>query len=274
MILKDYHLHTNFSSDSQQTLDTLILQARSMGLKEICVTDHLDTGHPDPGVDKPIDPVERHAAFEKARAEHPELILREGLEIGAYHPKHEEILAYLKRYPLDYHLLSMHLVNGVDPYKDPSWPRPSYHDGKTRAESYRIYLQCLLSVLKEWKPEDYDALAHIGYVGKFSPFEDKILRYEDGPEELDEILKILILNGKALEINTSTIPITGEPMASLSVLRRYRELGGELVVFGSDGHRPDKVGQCFPQALEMAREIGFRYAASFEKRVLKPYSIA
>ena len=38
MILSDYHLHSEFSGDSIQNIDELILKAISMGLEEIAIT--------------------------------------------------------------------------------------------------------------------------------------------------------------------------------------------------------------------------------------------
>jgi len=42
MILSDYHLHSEFSGDSIQNIDELILKAISMGIEEIAITDHLE----------------------------------------------------------------------------------------------------------------------------------------------------------------------------------------------------------------------------------------
>ena len=44
----DYHMHTNFSSDSDANIEDMIETAISLGLKEIAITDHLDYQYPDP----------------------------------------------------------------------------------------------------------------------------------------------------------------------------------------------------------------------------------
>ena len=41
------------------------------------------------------------------------------------------------------------------------------------------------------------------------------------------------------------------------ILRRYRELGGELVSVGSDAHQAETVGRVFPEYLEFLRNLGF-----------------
>ena len=55
---------------------------------------------------------------------------------------------------------------------------------------------------------------------------------------LDPILRYLIDNGKALEVNTAGLK-KGLPWPNphMEILKRYRALGGELITIGSDAHR-------------------------------------
>ena len=46
MIYADYHLHTNFSSDSTAEMTAMIDKAVNIGLKEIMFTDHMDIEFP------------------------------------------------------------------------------------------------------------------------------------------------------------------------------------------------------------------------------------
>lgn len=43
-MLADYHVHTAFSGDSVYPMEKVIQDAISMGLDEICITDHVDYG--------------------------------------------------------------------------------------------------------------------------------------------------------------------------------------------------------------------------------------
>ena len=58
----------------------------------------------------------------------------------------------------------------------------------------------------------------------------------------------------------------GDPNPTLQVLRWYRELGGEILTFGSDAHTADSIGSCFDVALKIAQAAGFTRLATFEKR--------
>ena len=40
----DYHIHTNYSDDSQYLMEDLVLDALEMKMDEICFTDHVDYG--------------------------------------------------------------------------------------------------------------------------------------------------------------------------------------------------------------------------------------
>ena len=40
----DYHVHSEFSDDSRESMEKQIGQAIALGLDEICFTDHVDYG--------------------------------------------------------------------------------------------------------------------------------------------------------------------------------------------------------------------------------------
>ena len=43
-MLADYHMHTNFSDDSTYEMEEAVKKAISIGLNEICFTEHVDHG--------------------------------------------------------------------------------------------------------------------------------------------------------------------------------------------------------------------------------------
>lgn len=43
-MLADYHAHTEFSDDSVYPLEQVVKDAIALGLKKICITDHVDYG--------------------------------------------------------------------------------------------------------------------------------------------------------------------------------------------------------------------------------------
>ncbi len=261
----DYHLHSTHSMDGHQTLEEICRQAIALGLDEICVTDHIEPHHPDPGVDKP--PVFPVWLVEVAavREKYPSLVIRQGIEIGDNAPYRQEIEATLDALPLDFRLLSLHLVDNVDPY------RPEYFKGKTQEQAYYRYAEQRLESILHFT--DYDAIAHLGYVGKFAPFppETRPFRYHHAPDLLDALLTHLAQNGKALEINASGLRQTDSPIPGADIIKRYLELGGELFTFGSDAHQRDHIYQHVDRAKEIARSCGARWQASYQERKCIPW---
>ena len=94
------------------------------------------------------------------------------------------------------------------------------------------------------------------------------LRYDDAPDLIDAVLRVLVQNGKALEYNTSRFDVFADGMPGRDVLARYRELGGELVTVGSDAHEEDRTAKGFIEAAEALTELGFSYIATYEQRKL------
>jgi histidinol-phosphatase (PHP family) len=76
-----------------------------------------------------------------------------------------------------------------------------------------------------------------------------------------------IAEGIGIEINTAGLRLSvKETHPSLAALRWYREMGGELLTLGSDGHRPGHVGYGLAEALDLARAAGFERVCTYEQR--------
>ena len=263
----DYHLHSTHSMDGHQTLEEICRQAISLGLAEICITDHIEPHHPDPGVDKP--PVFSDWLRELAavRDKFPALLIRQGIEIGDNAPFRDEIAATLDALPLDFRLLSLHLVDNVDPCHS------EYFEGKTQEAAYRRYAEQRMESILHFP--DFDAIAHLGYVGKFAPYPPEIrpMRYRHAPEALDTLLTFLAQNGKALEINASGLRETDSPIPGPDIIRRFLELGGEFFSFGSDAHKKEHIYLHVEKARELAKSCGARWQLSFERRIGRAWPI-
>lgn len=262
-------MHSHFSTDSRAPIWAMCLSAQQKGLTEICFTEHIDPGllqdHPDWFL---CDVPAYTRALDRIRPCFPSLSIRRGLELADAEHCHDVIRRHIAEDGLDFVLLSRHMVDGVDPYAG-----AAFFDGRTRDENYRRYLEAVLRSVKAI--EDFDALAHIGYVTTYSPYagEDKPHRLSDAPEVLDEIFRQLIERGKALEVNTGKWALTGQALPSTALLKRYRELGGELISLGSDAHKPEVIANQFRAAEEMLLGIGLRRVATFCQRRMRVYEL-
>ena len=192
----DYHLHTVHSFDGEQSMDELCADMVSKGVQEICLTEHIEPGHPGEGVDVPPIWDVWFMEIEAMRRKYPTLTIRAGVEIGDNAPLRDQIKADLDRLPLDFRLLSLHLVDGVDCYDV-----DRFFAGKTRDQAYRAYAEAKAESILAW--EDFDSVAHIGYVAKYSAYtgEERPLRYQDAPDAFDAIMKHIIRLDKCLELS-------------------------------------------------------------------------
>jgi len=264
----DYHLHTTHSMDGQQSMEELCETMCARGVEEICITEHLETGHPDEGADIPpvwdvwLDEIRQ------MKQRYPQLDIRIGIEIGDNPACRDEIRSIVDHLPLDFRLLSLHLINNRDCYNN-----PSYFNGRTRIAAYREYVEAKLESALAW--DDYDSFAHIGYVAKFSAYtgEERPLRYEDAPDLFDALLTAIISKGKCIEINTSGYRAMGEPLPHPSIIKRYIELGGDTFTFGSDSHNVERDYEDVERAKAFIRSLGGKYQASFKNREKTLYEI-
>ena len=89
----------------------------------------------------------------------------------------------------------------------------------------------------------------------------------DFREIIDEILKLLISKGKGIEINTAGLKSGLEYVHPHEfILKRYRELGGEIVTVGSDAHDKSRVADNFKEAEAALKAAGFDRYAVFRQR--------
>ena len=270
MRMMDYHLHTFHSMDGKQSVDELCQTMLARGAAEICLTEHIEPGHPEPGMDEPPVWANWFADIEAARRKYPALLIRAGVEIGDNPPCREQTKELLDRLPLDFRLLSLHMVGGVDCYE-----ADVYYRGKTRAEAYRAYAEAKAESVCAW--EDFDSVAHIGYVGRYAPYEmtveERPLQYADAPDALEALLKHIIRLDKCLEINTSGYDSLGCPMPQPSIVKRYIELGGSCFTFGSDAHTTDRDLKDIKRGMDEVRALGGKWYCGFAQRKRKEYRL-
>lgn len=137
--------------------------------------------------------------------------------------------------------------------------------------SFQKYYRELLDLAEQG---DFDSLGHITYPYRYlneaRRQREILVRPENFDADADAVFEALIRRGKALELNTGSILRTEADRAlNARYIKRYRELGGELVTIGSDAHSPDRVGSGWEAACGILRDAGLQHTAYFEKR--KPF---
>ncbi len=260
----DYHVHSVVSFDAQAKMEECARAAAEKGLEEICFTEHYDEDYPYDDGQSGCDFELYHEEIERARQSVPQLAVKAGIEIGLMPSILGVAAAFVKSYPFDFVIASQHVIEGKDPWYG------DFFTGRTVRESQRIYLEETYRNISRF--DDFDVIGHIGYPDKYLKvqtveLEDPIpFTYEDFPQLIDAILLSAITRGKGIEVNTSYYPVLGNPVPHPSILRRYAQLGGEIVTMGSDAHQAKEVGQHFEEAIELLKECGLNYVCTFEGR--------
>ncbi len=261
-MLSDYHVHTSFSADSKTPAREQIEAAIKLGMKEICITDHHDYGtsqmtHHDYTVDIPS----YFQSLSALREEYRDRIrVRSGIELGLMLREKEYNEALAKSIPADFIIGSNHFIDGYDVYD-----QNFYRDKGSEKAAYLRFFESSLARVREL--DCFDSLGHLDYVVRYGPTKNVNYRPADYMDIIDEILRVLISKGKALECNTAGFKYgLGHLHPYEEILRHYREIGGELLTIGSDGHRPHEVGGYFEQAKDILKSSGFRYYTVYHER--------
>ncbi len=258
----DLHMHTDNSFDGNYSATSMCESAVENGLETIAFTDHFD-----------VDFFEAHNLASRQEKSHADtrnakeafkdkINLLVGIELGQPTYDLELTEKSLKKYDYDFVIGSIH-----NPRNQPDYGDFNYSEMDID-EVYRMldnYFEELL-LLAKWN--GFDTFAHLTYPLRYimgnHGVKVELDRYD---EIIDEILRTLVKNGKALEINTSGLrQKIGLTMPTVDYVRRFKELGGEYLTLGSDAHFTEHVGAGIEQGYEIAQSAGFEYVTYFEKR--------
>lgn len=275
MIQADMHMHTCFSTDSEACPRDMADEAVRKGLKTICFTDHFDKDDLEWGEEGIFDVDAYFVKMQKLQEEYAgKLNIRIGIELGlrTYLKDYYEELT--KKYPFDFVIGSVHNV----PYKKDAEGNILYTDpaagklftDRTDKEAYRLMMETTLENVRT--SDCFQTLGHLDYVVRYGKSREKEYSYTDYADIIDEILKLLIEKEKGLEVNSAGLKY-GLPFAHPhpDVLKRYRELGGEIITIGADAHKPEHIAYDFAKAEEILKSCGFKYYTEFfeQKPVFK-----
>lgn len=272
MILADTHTHTSFSGDSSEPMENMVKAAINKGLKTICFTEHMDLDFPHNDVDPDdmftLDTDSYYEQFQKLKDQfavsNPDFTMLFGVELGLQPHLAGTHTEYTSKYPFDYVVGSEHTTNRRDPYF------PSFYEGRSEYEAYKEYFEDIVTNLKSF--DGINCLAHLDYVVRYGPNKNAEYSYSKYSDIIDEILRILINKGIALETNTGGYKYgLGEPNPCKDVFLRYKELGGELITIGSDAHNVNGIAADFERAEALLQSCGFKHYCIFQNR--KPHFI-
>lgn len=257
----DYHTHSFFSDDCGVPTKDMIEAAVQKGIKEIAVTDHYDPDYPDPEYPFVIDFDKYHETLlQLEKVYRNDIKIVKGLEIGIQHgATMSKCSAAAQAFPYDFILGSFHCTDHKDLYMG------YFTEGIHIPKAFERYYEYVYECLKAYT--DFDVLGHINVVDRYVPFE-KIPDYTPYMDIIEAILKQLIEEGKGIEFNSSCYRYlkNGRTTPTPEILSLYKELGGEIITFGSDAHNTSYIGDHYQESLALLSKLGFKYLSVFQGR--------
>ncbi len=275
----DYHVHTEFSDDSVYPMEDVVKDAIAMGLNELCFTDHVDygikndwddgteikyrSGIPGEPENEPIMNVNYpvyYETYKRLQKEYGDKIsLKLGMEFGMQAHTIEKYEKLFARYPFDFIILSVHQV------EDKEFWTQDFQRGRTQKEYNERYYEELLYLVQNY--HHYSVLGHMDLIVRYD--KEGIYPFEKLKPILTEILKIVIADGKGIEVNTSSHRYGLKDLTpSRDILRLYRELGGRIITIGSDSHKKEHLGAYIEETKQELKSLGYKEYCTFDK--MKP----
>jgi histidinol-phosphatase (PHP family) len=249
----DSHLHTDQSPDSDVPIDAYAAEAAARSIPEIAITDHVDFD--------PRDPAYRYTSFAdrertvRAAAERwaaKGVTIRFGVEL-TYHTRWDaEAREHLRRHAYDYVIGSVH-----------EWPDSPYVGrrvgpwvaGRPLDEVVAPYYEQVIAAARSGL---FDTIGHLDVVKRYLFPHIRPAELAARAELVDPALRAMVEAGVALEVNSSGLRhLVAEPYPTGETVARFRDLGGERVVAGSDAHRGDWFAWRLDEAYRLIEAAGF-----------------
>ncbi|MGL5965347.1 MAG: histidinol-phosphatase HisJ family protein, partial [Fusobacteriaceae bacterium] len=231
-----------------------------LGLQEIAITDHYDLDSPQEHAGFILDIPKYFEKIRETKEKYKGKIdVKVGIEIGSQPQIYHELNNLVEEYDWDFVLSSLHTVGR----KDVSFPE--FFQGKTRDEAHKEYFEAVLDSVENFR--NYSVMSHLDFISRYGGKEYRDMDLKKHWDIIDEILKKIILTNRGIEINTSGFRY-GEDRTypSWDILKRYFELGGEIVTVGSDAHRKQDICADFDKVYDFLESVGVKYISSFDKR--------
>jgi histidinol-phosphatase (PHP family) len=265
----DNHVHTEWSYDTGDDASMVAACRRAIerGLPAIAFTEHVDAAswQPDDGLAvrsltrtvypalAPLDIDGYLACVAECRSRFPELRILTGVELGEPHLHASTVGEVLARHPFERTLGSLHVIPTDDGRLVDAWTLLPDATADQAAEHLRRYFAEMLHLVGSDAP--FEVLAHLDFPRRFWPSGGGPYAERAFEAEYRAVLRVLAGSGRVLEVNTRT------PLASVDLVRWWREEGGRAVSFGSDAHVPWAVGDRFELATDVVEAAGFRRGA-------------
>jgi histidinol-phosphatase (PHP family) len=268
-LLIDYHLHNHFSCDSESKTADIVKRAIELGIREICITNHVETFPPKGGRGSFSykEAFKRFAEIKKdleeAQKELPELSIKFGIELEYVEEWMDEMSRFVNDMDFDFLIGSVHEVDKANISSSDLCGK--LYKRVDEKYAYSKYFDNLYKMI-EWG--NFSVVGHFdvfkkGGINYYGPFQPE--KYKD---QIIPILKLMKEKGIGIELNTSGL---GYPCNEIfphpDILKWCLKVGVEHYTIGSDGHTIEEVGQNLDKALTLLKDVRIKTISTYEKGV-------
>ena len=253
-IKSDYHMHSTFSVDGQDTIEAMCWRALALGLTEIAVTEHAewcDRWH-----GGALNAGGYFAEIERLRMEFAPrgLTLYSGVELGNPHEHQRQASALVAAHPFDVRIASLHWLYGENIHD------ASCFAGRDPMDVYADYFTAVGHMAADFSATD--VIAHFDRILWRGTLLGALFRPQALESTIRDTLATIAWRGLALELNTRLLNQTpGWRPALVTMLRWFREEGGRRVVVNSDAHRLSQMGANLDMARAVLNDAGLEPAS-------------
>ena len=254
----DYHMHTPLCRHASGEPVDYARHAAAIGLSEIGFSDHSPMRRDDfdnwrmrfGQLDEYVEKVRR------AQKEFPRLTIRLALEVDFLPGQEDWIRELATRHPWDYFIGSVHYVSDSwdidNPAKIAEWKKRDAY------EVWEIYFDRLALAARS---KLFEIIGHADLPKKFGirPARDCRPLYE-------KFLDAAAAAGCAIELNTAGLRKDCREIYPSRELLEMAFQKNVPITFGSDAHAPEEAGLNFAEAIELARDVGYKSALRFAQR--------
>lgn len=248
-----YHVHSSWS-DGKSSLEEIVKSAEEINIHELGISDHFIISPDGTYYPWSMDKRALSEYVQNIKNLKSKIPLRLGLEVDFFPETVSELKKILLKYPFDYLIGSVHVVDGIlidDNLQDLSIDQ---FDQLVKKYWQRVYEMC--------ESRTFDIVGHLDLFKKFG------LKSNTSMPEIEKALLSISKNKMAVEINTSGwfFPAK-EQYPSTSILKKIKELDIPIIV-NADAHAASNLTRGYDEAYQLLHQIGFDKQARFEKRKL------
>ncbi|MEA1975032.1 MAG: histidinol-phosphatase HisJ family protein [Bacillota bacterium] len=262
----DLHVHSNFSADSTEKIESIIIEAINRNIDIIAITDHIDYDYTDPSIKFEFNINDYFFEINRLKKIYGNKIkILKGVELGLQPHIIDKLNDFVNIYNFDFVIGSFHTCQKKDLYLK------NFYKGKSNKEAWDIYLDEIYNTI--YKFNNFNVLGHLDLIKRYSE-EVRTIDISYYKAKLEKLFHLIVEKNIGIEVNTSGLRGDyglNETLPSNKIIQIYKNCGGKIITIGSDSHTKDTLGENFNQVYNELKQIGFKNIYYFEEKKAKKY---